>query len=204
MANSPLQGPFGYSSSPTFFLSSLIKSRDDGGGKKSSGAERPSPLPPSLLASIYITSQPRGERRGEEEGEEEPRQTGPRPESSESVCGQQCGDGGSAKKKILSSHSGVGCSCHLVASQECALQMWTLASLERDMMGDNKRWESGSPPCTYVRKQDYAYGTNETRDLAETIFVPVRAGAQCVFDGGTQTGCCSSCVLVYPPPPPTV
>lgn len=168
MANSPPQGPFGYSSSPTFFLSSLIKSRDDGGGKKSSGAERhPCPRPSALLASIYITSQPRGE------GEEEPRQTGPQPESSESVCGQQCGDGGSAKKKILSSHSGVGCSCHLVASQECVLQMWTLASLERDVMGDNKRWDSGSPPCTYVRKQDYAYGTNEMRDLCEMISVPV-------------------------------
>lgn len=78
------------------------------------------------------------------------------------------------------------------------LQMWTLASLERDMMGDNKRWESGSPPCTYVHKQDYAYGTNETRDLSEIIFVPVRAGAQCVFDGGTRTGCCSPRVLVHP------
>lgn len=87
-----------------------------------------------------------------------------------------------------------------MASQECALQMWTLASLERDMMGDNKRWESGSPPCTYVHKQDYAYGTNETRNLSKMIFVPVRAGAQCVFDGGTRTGCCSPRLLVYPPP----
>lgn len=60
-------------------------------------------------------------------GEESLRQTGSQPESSESVCGLECGDGGSAKE-ILQSHSGVGCSFHSMASLECTADVDAIVS----------------------------------------------------------------------------
>lgn len=55
--------------------------------------------------------------RGEEGAEEELRQTGLQPESSESVCGLDWRDRGSGRE-ILPSHSGVGSSARLLATEE--------------------------------------------------------------------------------------